>query len=83
MQDNPRNPQLVVERHSVIPPALLIFVCRADICDHIAFHKRDGKFVFMFGSGNPALHFVSLGGPVVVDSEDRLPAEPHSELVDG
>jgi hypothetical protein len=50
------------------------FVCRADICDHIAFHKRDGKFVFTFGSGNPALRFTSLGGPVVVDNIDRLPA---------
>jgi hypothetical protein len=50
------------------------FVCRADICDHVTFHKRDGKSVFTFGSGDPALHFTSLGGPVVVDSVDRLPA---------
>ena len=50
------------------------FACRADICDHVAFHKRDGKSVFTFGSGDPALHFTSLGGPVVVDSVDRLPA---------
>lgn len=49
------------------------FVCRADICDHIAVHKRDGKSIFMFGSGIPALHFVSLGGPVILDSVDRLP----------
>jgi hypothetical protein len=50
------------------------FACRADICDHVAFHKRDGKSVFTFGSGDPALHFTSLDGPVVVDSVDRLPA---------
>ena len=50
------------------------FACRADICDHVAFHKRDGKSVFTFGSGDPALHFTSLGGPVVVDSVDRLPS---------
>ena len=50
------------------------FVCRADICDQIASHKRDGKYVFGFGSGTPALHFVSLGGPVIVDSVDQLPA---------
>jgi len=50
------------------------FACRADICDHVAFRKRDGKSVFKFGSGDPALHFTSLGGPVVVDSLDRLPA---------
>jgi len=49
------------------------FACRADICDHVAFHNRDGKSVFTFGSGDPALHFTSLGGPVVVDSTDRLP----------
>jgi len=49
------------------------FACRADICDHVAFHRRDGKYVFTFGSGDPALHFTSLGGPVVVDSVDRLP----------
>ena len=50
------------------------FVCRADICDQIASHKREGKSVFVFGSGTPALHFVSLGGPVIVDSVDRWPA---------
>jgi len=49
------------------------FACRADICDHVAFHKRDGKSVFTYGSGDPALHFTSLGGPVVVDSTDRMP----------
>jgi hypothetical protein len=50
------------------------FVCRADICDGVSLHKRDGKFVFTFGSGDPSLHFTSRGGPVVVDSVDRLPA---------
>jgi hypothetical protein len=50
------------------------FACRADICDRVTFHKRDGKSVFAFGPGDPALHFTSLGGPVVVDSVDRLPA---------
>ena len=49
------------------------FACRADICDHVAFHRRDGESVFTVGSGDPALHFTSLGGPVVVDSVDRLP----------
>lgn len=49
------------------------FACRADICDHVAFHRRDGESVFTFGSGDPALHFTSLGGPVVMDSVDRLP----------
>ena len=35
---------------------------------------RDGKPVFSFGSGDSALHFASLGGPVVMDSVDLLPA---------
>jgi hypothetical protein len=34
---------------------------------------RDGKPVFSFGSGDTALHFASLGGPVVMDSVDLLP----------
>ncbi len=50
------------------------FVCRADICDRVSRHKRDGKFVFTFSSGDLSLHFTSLEGPVVVDSVDRLPA---------
>ena len=50
------------------------FACRADICDRVSLHKRDGKFVFTFGSGELSLHFTSLDGPVVVDSVDRLPA---------
>jgi hypothetical protein len=49
------------------------FVCRADICDRVSSHKRDGKFVFAFGSGDAALHFISQDGPVVIDSTDRLP----------
>lgn len=48
--------------------------CRADICARVSSHKRDGKFVFSFGSGDPALHFISQSGPVVIDSVDRLPA---------
>jgi len=48
------------------------FACRADICDRVSLHKRDGKFVFIFGSRDPSLHFTSLDGPVVVDSRDRL-----------
>jgi hypothetical protein len=34
---------------------------------------RDGKPVFSFGSGDTALHFASLDGPVVMDSVDLLP----------
>jgi hypothetical protein len=48
------------------------FACRADICDRVSLQKRNGKFVFTFGSGDPSLHFTSLDGPVVVDSSDRL-----------
>lgn len=48
--------------------------CRADICARVSSHKRDGKFVFTFGSGDPALHFISQSGPVVIDSVDRSPA---------
>jgi hypothetical protein len=48
------------------------FVCRADISNRVSSHKRDGKWVFRFGSGDPSLHFISLGGPVVMDNPDRL-----------
>lgn len=48
------------------------FVCRADVCDRVSSHKRDGKWVFTFGSGDPSLHFTSLGGSVVMDNSDRL-----------
>lgn len=53
--------------------------CRADVCARVSSHKRGGKFVFTFGSGDPALHFISQSGPVVIDSVDRLPAisKPH------
>lgn len=50
------------------------FVCRADICSRVSSHKRDDKLVFTFGSGEPVLHFISKGGPVLIDSVDRLPA---------
>ena len=50
------------------------FVCRADLCDHVSSNRRDGRFVFTFGSGDPALHFISQGGLVVIDSVNRLPA---------
>jgi hypothetical protein len=50
------------------------FACRADLCDRVSVHKKDGKFVFTYGSGEPALHFTSVDGPVVVDSTNRLPA---------
>ena len=50
------------------------FACRADVCEHAKPHKRDGKFVFTIGAGEPALHFASVDGPIVVDSVDRLPA---------
>jgi len=50
------------------------FACRADICDRVSLQKRDGKFVFTFGSEDLSLHFTSLDGPVVVDSVERLPA---------
>jgi hypothetical protein len=59
--------EVIVQRNSD-------FICRADVCDHVVFRKRDGKSVFTFGSTDPALHFRSLGGPVVVDSLNRLPA---------
>jgi len=44
------------------------FVCRADICDRVKVHKKDGKFVFAYGSANPSLHFTSRVGPVLVDN---------------
>jgi hypothetical protein len=50
------------------------FACRADLCDRVSVHKKDGKFVFTYGSGEPALHFTSENGLVLVDSTDRLQA---------
>lgn len=50
------------------------FACRADICGQIKRSKRDGRFLFTYGSGEPLLKFRSVSGPVVIDSTDRLPA---------
>ena len=56
-----------------IVPHRTDFACRADICDRVSFHKRDGKFAFTLGSGDAALHFISQAGPVVIDSVNPLP----------
>lgn len=42
------------------------FVCRADICGQVKKSKRDGRFVFTYGSGEPQIRLRSLDGPVVI-----------------
>ena len=42
---------------------------------------RDGKPVFSFGLGDTALHFASLGGPVVMDSVDVISSCHRLELL--
>jgi hypothetical protein len=49
------------------------FVCRADICNQVVLHKRNGEFVFIFGAAGSVLHFTSREGPVVIDNVSRLP----------
>lgn len=44
------------------------FICRADICGEIKKSKRDGHFVFMYGSAEPQIRLRSLHGPVVISN---------------
>jgi hypothetical protein len=51
------------------------FTCRASLCDQVRSSERDGKFVYSYGAGEPALRLVASGGTVVINSTDRLPVE--------
>lgn len=46
------------------------FVCRGAIAPHVRRHDREGRVVFAYGPGNPALRF-SSHGVLVIDSGEQ------------
>src|SRR5262249_50040862 len=50
------------------------FICRAPLCSQVKHSRRgDGEW-FSFGSSTAAIQFVSVNGPVVIDSLEQLRA---------